>query len=266
MKSKFIPVVFILIFLVSCQSAPPEPDLVVEAPPSDASADLPEPTQAPTEAPTDAPEPTEMPSLPTPTALPEGVIFRDDFEGELQPGWEWENENIQTWDLTDDGWLEIEGEALSLLGDGTQSNLLWRDLPGGDFVITVHLKANPSENFHQATIYIYEDPNNYIAFNRGFCDICETGGGGFFMEYKIEEINVAWGAYQKATEAEDVYLKLESVDKTISGYYATEEGQWERLGRFGNYFEFSRVGLGVTNINAESVVTGYFDYFEIAQP
>ena len=265
MNKMLIPLIIILIFLVGCQAAPPEPDVVINAPPADDPTPLP-PTEMPTTEPTEKPQPTDIPPPPTNTPLAEGVLFRDEFDGELQPGWEWENENIFTWDLTDDGWLEIEGEAQSLLGDGYQANLLWRDLPNGDFVITIHLRANPSENFHQATIYIYEDPNNYIAFNRGFCDICETGGGGFFMEYKIEEINVAWGAYSAATEAQDVYLKLESVDKTISGYYATEEGEWIRLGRFGNYFEFSRVGLGVTNINAESVVTGYFDYFEIAEP
>lgn len=261
MRPKLIPLILILLFLVSCQSAPPESDVVVEAPavdPPPADTEVP-----PTDAPTDIPQPTETLPPPTNTPLPEGVIFRDDFEGELQPDWEWENEDIFKWALTDDGWLEIEGQADSLLGDGTQKNLLWRNLPKGDFVISAHLIANPSENFHQATIYIYENPENYIAINRGFCDICETGGGGFYMEYKIDQ---AWGAYQMATDAENVYLRLESKDKTLSGYYATEEGQWERLGRFGDYFEFSKVGIGVTNVQAESVVTGYFDYFEISLP
>ncbi len=255
MKNKLIPVILSMLFLASCQSGPSEPDLVVEAQ---------DPGPAPaTGAPTEIPEPTEAPLPPTYTPLPEGVLFRDDFDGELQPGWEWDNEDTNKWEITDDGWLKIVGGADSLLGDGTQKNLLWRDLPSGDFEISVHLRANPSENFHQATIYIYENPDNYIAINRGYCDICETGGGGFYMEYKIDQ---AWGAYQMATDAEDIYLRMESNDKILSGYYATEEGQWERLGRFGDYFEFSKVGIGVTNIHAESIVTGYFDYFEISLP
>lgn len=254
MRTKLIPAILILLFLASCQSGPSEPVLVVEAQdPGPAPADN---TVPPTEAPTEIPEPTETP-------LPEGVLFRDDFEGALQPGWEWDNEDTNKWDLTDDGWLKIEGGANSLLGDGTQKNLLWRDLPSGNFVISVHLRANPSENFHQATIYIYENPENFIAINRGYWNICETGGGGFYMEYKIDQ---AWGAYQMATDAEDIYLRLESNDKILSGYYATEEGQWERLGRFGDYFEFSKVGIGVTSIHAEAIVTGYFDYFEISLP
>jgi len=248
-----------------------------------ANPEQPEPTQKPTQIPTDTsvpptdtleptateipasdtPEPTDTTVPPTFTPLPEGVLFRDDFEGSIQPGWEWENENPDKWMINEDGWLVIEGEQESLLGDEIQNNLLWYSLPEGDFVITVHLGANPSENFHQATIYIYEDPENYIALNRGYCDICDTGGNGFYMEYKIGGV---FGGYSKATDAEDVYLKLESKDDILSGFYATEMDQWERLGRFGNYFQFQKVGIGVSNVGAESNVTGRFDFFEISVP
>ena len=255
MRTKLLPIVLIALVLAGCGGAE-------EAPPP---TNTPEPIP-PTEAPeaTQAPEPTNTPlPSPTKTPLPEGVLFRDDFNGELDPSWRWENENPDKWTFTDDGWLEIIGEPDSLLGDNRQNNLLWNKLPVGDFQITVHLKANPYANFHQATIYIYENPTNYIALNRGYCDICDTGGGGFYMEYKIDQ---AWGAYQKATDAEDVYLRLESKDKILSGYYATEEGQWERIGRFGDYFEFSNVGIGVTNVGTEDAVIGVFDYFEISLP
>jgi len=116
----------------------------------------PEPTPVP---PTVPPEPTVEPS-PELTSTPEKQIFRDDFTGELQPGWTWESENPDRWTITDDGWLQIIGEDSSLLADEQQSNLLWMDLPGGDFVITVHMKAQPIVNFQQATLYIYEDPDN----------------------------------------------------------------------------------------------------------
>jgi len=71
------------------------------------------------------------------------------------------------------------------------------------------------------------------------------------------------------TETE-LYLKLEDKDNVISGYYATSPDQWERLGRFGNYFKFKRVGLGVTNVDQPGVINedlvGFFDYFEIRKP
>lgn len=225
---------------------------------------IPTETAVPTDTPepTNTLEPTETPK-PTLTPLPEGVLFRDDFEGELQPEWEWENENPDRWTITDDGWLQIVGEHDSLLSENTQSNLLWYPLPDGDFVITVHLKTNPFANFHQASIFIYEDAENHITINRGYCDICQTGGGGFYMDYKI---GGNWGNYQIATDAEDVFLRLESKDNIISGYYATEPDQWERLGRFGNYFNFQRVGIGVSNVGASEDVVGLFDYFEVSRP
>jgi hypothetical protein len=215
-----------------------------------------------THVPTNTPAPTETPE-PTPTALPEGVLFRDDFEGELQPGWEWENENPAKWTVTDDGWLQIIGETNALLGQSQQNNLLWYPLPAGDFVITVHLRTRPFEDFQQAAIFIYEDPENYVTINRGYCSPCSTGGNGFYMDYKISG---QWGDYSAATSAEDVYLRLESKGRTIGGYYATETEQWKRLGRFGNYFQFKKVGIGVSNAGAADDVVGQFDYFEISQP
>ena len=248
-----------MLVLAACTAAPePTPLPPTEPPPP--PTEPPAPTEPP--PPTKTPQPTATP-IPANTPLPEGVLFRDDFNGSLQPGWEWMNEKPERWSFTNAGWLRIEGEGPSLIGDGEQSNMLWYPLPEGDFVITAHLKTNPSENFHQATLYIYEDNENYVAINRGYCDICEAGGDGFFMEYQIDG---AWGAYQQRTDADDVYLRLESKDKVLSGHYATELGDWKRLGRFGNFFQFKRVGIGVTNVSAEKDLVGAFDWFEISVP
>ncbi len=282
MKTKRIFLVLVLCILVfsacqSSQSAATESVILVQQINSTAAVDTSVPTSSPvptntslptstpvpnTAVPTDTALPTETPK-PSNTPLPAGVIFRDDFNGELQPGWEWQYENPSKWTFTDDGWLQIIGERDSLLGNGRQSNLLWYPLPAGDIVITVHLKTKPFENFQQSAIFIYEDPENYITINRGFCDICPTGGNGFYMDYKI---GGKWGDYNVATSAEDVYLRLEAKDNIISGFYATEPEQWTRLGRFGNYFQFKKVGIGVSNVGAADDVVGLFDYFEISQP
>ena len=83
------------------------------------------------------------------------------------------------------------------------------------------------------------------------------------MDYKI---NGATGDYSAATNAEDVYLRLESKGTTITGYYAITPDQWVRLGRFGNYFHFKKVGIGVSNGRSSDDVVGLFDYFEISLP
>jgi len=223
-----------------------------------------------TQPPTSAPLPTDTPA-PTatlaPTATPEGQIFRDDFTGALQPGWSWQHENAARWSITEDGWLQILGEDASLLSVQAQSNLLWHDLPVGDFVITVHLQAIPMADFHQAAIFIYEDPENYITINRGYCSFCLPGANGVYMDYKI---GGAFGNYKVAVTATDLYLRLESTGETIAGYYALAPDQWQRVGRFGNYFAFNRGGIGVANVDApppdDVDLAGRFDYFEITRP
>ncbi len=228
------------------------------------------PSLPPTETPfivilpsaTFTPRPTE--TL-IPSATPENQIFRDDFNGALQPGWTWENENKSRWNMTSDGWLQILGEDASLLGGQAQSNLLWRDLPEGNFAISVHLRAIPVANFQQATIYLYEDLQNYVAINRGYCGPCRPQGNGIYMEYKI---GGAGGSYSSGVQETDLYLKLESKNNVLSGYFATQPDQWQRLGQFGNYFNFKHVGLGVTNVDdgrENADLAGLFDYFEITK-
>jgi hypothetical protein len=196
------------------------------------------------------------------------MLFRDDFTGSLQPGWTWENENPDRWKVTDEGWLQILAEDPSLLAGGPQSNTLWRTLPDGNFAISVHVQTLPTVNFQQAAIFLFEDINNYVAINRGYCAPCFPGqdGNGIFMDYKI---NGQGSAYKLHVDKSDVYLRLLFEDDVISAYYAFEPDEWERLGRFGNYFIFTRVGLGAANIDNEGRnedLVALYDYFEIMRP
>jgi len=226
-----------------------------------------QPTVTPLPAPTDTPVPT---STITPTPLPPGVLFRDDFTGGLLPAWVWENEKPDRWKVTADGWLQILGEDQSALGGQAQSNMLFRELPTGNFMVTVHLTAATDSNFQQAAVFLYEDVNNYVAINRGFCEPCFPGkGNGIFMDYKIGG-NAYWlGGNKIQTDAVDVYLRLVSKDKIIYGYYAFSPDGWQLLTRVGDFFEFKRAGLGVTNSEtgkSSSDLIGSFDYFEISMP
>jgi beta-xylosidase len=212
-------------------------------------------------------EPTSTPTA-FPSATPEGQIFRDDFTDHLQPGWRWENENAGRWSVTADGWLQIVAEDGGILAGEKQSNLLWRDLPAGDFAISVHVKTQPTANFQQEAIFLYDDINNYVAINRGFCAPCFPGqdGNGIFMDYKI---NGEGNAYKLHVDQTDVYLRLAFQDNVISAYYAFAPDAWQRLGRFGNYFQFQQVGLGATNLDKQNLnedLVAQYDYFEIAKP
>jgi hypothetical protein len=239
-------------------AAPASPP--IDVPPSE----IPAQTAAP-QQPTPVP-PTALPPTDVPTATPIGQLFRDDFDGQLQPGWTWENEDPAHWTITDDGWLQIIGADSALLAEGNQRNLLWRDLPAGDFQITARVRAAPTDDFQQATIYMYEDPDNYIALNRGYCSPCTPRGNGIYMEYKSSG---QWGAHNATVTETEVFLRLLSQDTVISGYYSLNGTDWTRLGRFGDYFAFKRVGLGVSNVDQQGIdadLLGLFDFFEVTLP
>ena len=213
MKILLITGIIVIMFLAAgCQPAatPAPSEAPVEATPvtvQNTNTIEPSATQPP--PPTATLEPTET-AVPTqtltatsvPTSTPEYLIFRDDFEGSIRPEWTWENEKPDRWSITADGWLQIAGEDTGLLYGQQQSNLLWTDLPDSAYAITVHLKAAPIANFAQATIYLYENLDNYVAINRGFCGPCPTGGNGIYMEYKIGD---QAGAYMVPFTETDLY-------------------------------------------------------------
>ncbi len=172
---------------------------------------------------TDEPEPsaTEGPAAsqgpPTPTELPptspqpEGVLFRDDFEGSFQSGWQWINENPDKGELVefdDSGWLKIVGDKPGNFAD--QTNTRMRALPHGDIEITTRAIADPRQNHHPANIFIFEEESNYMRLNFGFCDHCRLSEGyGYFMETVIENNPfAAFYAVGRDSEQRDVYLRL----------------------------------------------------------
>ncbi len=224
------------------------------------------PALTPTLQPSQTPSPTTQPTASaTATSTPVGQIFRDDFSGSLQPGWTWFNEVPDRWTFTPEGWLEIIGQDASLLR-GFQNNLLCRPAPSGDYEISVHLYADPKENFQQATLYLYQDGENYVAINRGYCGPCLTGGSGIFLEYKLSG---SVGTFKTATADPEVYLRLLKQDNSITAYYALDPGEWHRLGAIGNYIEEPEVCLGVSNVDLVGIdadLVGMFDYIEITRP
>ncbi len=193
-------------------------------------------------------------------------IFRDDFTDTLQTGWNWQNENPSRWKIIPEGWLQIIGEDDSLLNVGTQSNLLCRDAPGGDIQISVHVYADPSEDFQQATLYLYQDGNNFVAINRGYCSLCETGGNGIYMENKVAG---NWDSFNLKNQDRDVFLRLVRQGRTFTGYYAIEADEWNVLGEFNNPLIDLKICLGVTNADSQGIdsdLIGEFDYIEISRP
>lgn len=283
MSKVFIPSICVIVLLSACSlfsrqeatEAPGEKLLSMSAESTDTP--LPTDTISPTktEKPTSTPEP-DTNTTPTLTPLPEGIIFRDDFEGYFQPGWEWKDEDPEKWSFVENEmgkFLQIITDNPSIFKNGYQVNSLVRDLPEGDFAITAHIIAEPDENFQQANIYLFEDDANFVLLNFGYCGPCfPSFGTGFFMETKVST-NPLGDTYMLPRNQEDteIYLRLVNEGGTITGYFATKPDEWNRIAQIANSFDFETIGLGTTNSLAlnmkpsKNLIT-HFDYFEISEP
>jgi len=86
------------------------------------------------------------------------------------------------------------------------------------------------------------------------------------MEYKADgRLEV----FSLAAEETDLLLRITRQGDQLSGLYAFEPGQWQVVGILNHQFAFSRVGIGVSNVDnggIEHDLVGMFDYFEIRGP
>ncbi len=143
--------------------------------------------------------PTSPP--PEPTTAPMLDSWTDDFNGALATGWSWVNEDQTHWSLKDTpGALRIVTQGESLYRAGKPKNLLLSDAPAGDFEIITKVTFGPQDNFQQAAILIYQDDDNFVLLNRGFCSIGNCPGSGVFldnmMKGKLDLVTSANGGIQ----------------------------------------------------------------------
>src|SRR5512140_3672064 len=150
--------VFLLsVFLSACNvalpSTPPASDKIVLKP-------LPTSTLLP--GPISTGTPSAIP--PSPTIDPN--FFRDDFAGALNSQWTWIREDQHNWSLKRvPGALQINVGG-GYVAEGTNSNLLLRSAPAGDFQIETQIKFSPEDNYQFAGLIIYEADANFIQAGR----------------------------------------------------------------------------------------------------
>ncbi len=114
------------------------------------------------------------PQTPNPTAIglnneTATIIFRDDFDKLLQPGWQWSNEVPENWSLIEnpgDLQINVVGGYVNLQN---ASNMLTVAAPQGDFYIETALLFDPDTDNQFAGLIIYESDNEYIQTGVSYC-------------------------------------------------------------------------------------------------
>ncbi len=228
------------------------------------TAALPQPAPAATAVP--PPTETSLPPSPTaepPTPTPDPLIFRDDFEGSLDPSWHWLREKPRYWSLTNNpGWLEIMARAGGLPA-GTMTNVLLRDAPQGNFELETRLNFTPRGNYQFAGLVIYDDAKNMITFGRAFCNNPACAGDGFYLDNTVDGFLNPENFATSAPAVDVVYLRLRRVGEALTGLASKDGITWTMIGTHRR--ESSPLFVGLVSGQALGSVPkpAQFDYFII---
>ena len=201
------------------------------------------------------------------TAAPTSNIWTDDFDGALAPDWSWVDEDPTHWNLKDtQGALRIITQGQSLYNADKPKNLLLRDAPASDFEIITKVTFNPQNNFQQAAVLMYQDEDNFVLLNRGFCNHCLGTGNGIFLDNEINGKAGVDPGYRTATSLQTAWLKLRKEGTNYIGFYSADGQTWNELGRVENPMRPTKVGITANNSNADPSVPQIpadFDFFTV---
>src|SRR5215208_214706 len=200
-------------------------------------------------------------SSPAPTADPS--FFRDDFVGALDAQWTWVREDPMNWSLA-----TIPGSLQINVGGGyvpthTNSNLLLRPAPAGDFQIEAQITFRPEDNFQFAGLIIYESDSDFIQAGRSYCRTYECIGEGLYMDYYKKGVVVKPDFGQLYKEIDPVRLRLSRRGDTYTFEASTDGKIWFIIGSHTSDIQPLQIGL-VTGQNLRGkVLPALFDYFEV---
>lgn len=232
-RKQVLVLFFISIIMTAC-SSPSAPKAEPALPIIPTNTDVPAPTIAPT---------------PTPDLL----IFKDDFNGAIGPGWTVQNINKKTSLTNNPGWLELI--ARSPLGS---KNYFLRPIPEGDFELETKMIFEPVANFQIAGLMISYSTTNYVLFGRASV----MGSDGFYMDLmksgKLTGDNFA----TSAPGTDTVYLRLRRVGNTYTSYYSEDGSHWTQVGVHTSEMKPKNVGLAAGQ-STSGLQPAQFDYFVI---
>lgn len=246
----------VLLILTACTSAPPV------APTLSQNIIL-EPSPIPTVTITPSPAPTLIvPTLP-PEPTEDINFFRDEFLSSLNTQWTWVREDPENWSLEMvPGSLQINASNGYVLAH-SNSNLLLRPAPEGDFQIETQISFGPRYNFELAGLIIYESDSNFIQAGHGFCSSVDCIGEGFYMNSYQNGVAQRPVPMQAYSYLDDAFLRLSRRGNTYT-FETSENGNvWFFIGSLTSDITPSQIGLLASQNLRGDILPARFRYFEV---
>lgn len=206
---------------------------------------------------------TSIPLTASPQPTPEPPLFRDDFDGVLDPEWTWVREDPLNWSLLNQpGSLQISVTRGHITAHNN-SNLLLRPAPRGDFQIETQITFRPLRDFQFAGLIVYQDDSNFIKAGRAHCDSAECVGTGLYMDHYSEGRVVKPNFGQVYRSIDPLLLRLSRQRNTYTFEASTDGHVWFLIGSHTSDIEPLQVGLAAGQHIRGDVLPAAFEYFEI---
>ncbi len=191
------------------------------------------------------------------------VVFRDDFNSTLRPGWTWVNENNDNWSLQAvPGSLQIKVDSGFVIF-GNVPNLLLRPAPASNFLIETSLLFTPKDNNQFAGLILYESNENFIQAGNSYCNpINECVGQGLYFDVYLNGNLLSPRSINKV-KLDSAALRVVRQGNLFS-FYASPNGKaWYLITKQEADIDVRQVGLMAGQNMDTSIPKALFDYFEI---
>lgn len=158
--------------------------------------------------------------------------------GVLEEHWSWVRENPELWSLSaNPGHMRIISSGSLYQDANDQENVLLAEAPRGDYRLTSRVLVSPTENFHGATLYVYQDDDNYIEL------ACVYNNDGVYVGLRKEEAGVTNTIYVPTT-SNNIRFRITKEGNTYFGWFTEDTlGIWNYVGQQTLEMTGERIGI-----------------------
>lgn len=140
-------------------------------------------------------------------------------------------------------------------------NLLMYPAPSGIFELETKIRFQPTFNYQNAGIFIYQSNASFVHFNRAFCDQGQCVHDGLYFD-SGENGNFSKDNYATILPSSDtVYLRLAKRGTLFTASYSMDGEQWAIIGTHTNSLSSTLVGIEAGQ--ERRPISAEFDYFQI---
>lgn len=198
-------------------------------------------------------------------------MFVDNFNGVLKSGWSWVREDPTHWSLSArPGFMRIVTQKGGLLFDGgSAKNLLLRNTPNGNYMITTRVFYKPTTNFQIAGLLIYQDDNNFLWLGRAYANCPDPACKGNAIYFDHEEGGQVLGGNHSTVvlNKRKAYLRIVHKGTRYIGYYSEDGTNWTKIGKHVVGSGFSpKIGIATSSgSDQDTEINADFDFFRVEQ-